>query len=258
MEYVKTVLKEELRIEDVISIHHFEYTKDFAFSGEVHDFWELVYADKGELYVTAGNEEFLLFQGEMYLHKPMEFHNIRCNGQQASDSVIVAFSSGCERLFEIAGRKLICSDTDRSLLAAIIAEAKNAFSTPLGDPFTVQLLRREEQVFGGEQIIHILLEMLMIHLVRTHAERGAVQAEGLAYHDKKLAEICRYLEENVEKGLTFQQICGHFSVNGTRMKKLFRTKVGCGLMEYYNQCKVFLKSYLLSRTTNPVSYQRRN
>ena len=38
MEYKKTVLKRDFEISDVISVHYFEYTVDFAFSGELHDF----------------------------------------------------------------------------------------------------------------------------------------------------------------------------------------------------------------------------
>ena len=57
MEYVKTVLKKSLVIEDIVSVHYFEYAKDFTYSGEFHDFWELVYTDKEELVINAGAHE---------------------------------------------------------------------------------------------------------------------------------------------------------------------------------------------------------
>ena len=98
MEYKKTVLKRDFEITDVISVHYFEYTVDFAFSGELHDFWEFVYADKNELIITASNKEIILPQGTMFLHKPMEFHNVRGNGTHAPNSVILSFSSPA-RLF---------------------------------------------------------------------------------------------------------------------------------------------------------------
>ena len=68
MEYKKTVLKREFSVEDVISVHYFEYAVDFAFSGELHDFWEIVYADKNELLITADSKEILLPQGSLYIH----------------------------------------------------------------------------------------------------------------------------------------------------------------------------------------------
>ena len=38
-----------ISIGTIYSIHYYEYRTDFTFSGETHDFWEFVYADKGYL-----------------------------------------------------------------------------------------------------------------------------------------------------------------------------------------------------------------
>ncbi len=127
-EYIRTELKQPVVIENIITVHYFEYTKNFAFSGEAHDFWEIVFADKGDLYITAGNSEFLLRQGQMFIHRPMEFHNIRCDGKTASNSVIVTFSCAAAELFAVAGSILRCGDETRDILAAIISEAKKTFS----------------------------------------------------------------------------------------------------------------------------------
>lgn len=112
-EYIRTELKQPVVIENIITVHYFEYTKNFAFSGEAHDFWEIVFADKGDLYITAGNSEFLLRQGQMFIHRPMEFHNIRCDGKTASNSVIVTFSCAAAELFAVAGSILRCGDETR-------------------------------------------------------------------------------------------------------------------------------------------------
>ena len=46
MNYVPTHLEKAISVDAIYTIHYFEYTKDFAYSGEMHDFWEIVYADK--------------------------------------------------------------------------------------------------------------------------------------------------------------------------------------------------------------------
>ena len=84
MEYVMTKLEDAITVDGIYTVHYFEYAKDFAYSGEVHNFWELVYADKKSLYVTAGASEIRLAVGQMYLHRPNEFHNIRCDGSHAA------------------------------------------------------------------------------------------------------------------------------------------------------------------------------
>ena len=56
MTYVKTQLKWEITIPAIITIHYFEYMKDFAFKGESHDFWEFLYVDKGNILVRAADD----------------------------------------------------------------------------------------------------------------------------------------------------------------------------------------------------------
>ena len=49
MEYESIVLKDEITVRKIYTIHYFEYMKNFEFPGETHDFWELQCVDKGEI-----------------------------------------------------------------------------------------------------------------------------------------------------------------------------------------------------------------
>ncbi|MFQ9698208.1 MAG: AraC family transcriptional regulator, partial [Zhenhengia sp.] len=42
MTYISTKLRQPIRITDIITIHYFEYMKNFYFPGEAHDFWEML------------------------------------------------------------------------------------------------------------------------------------------------------------------------------------------------------------------------
>ncbi len=245
MDYKKTVLRKDFCVDDVISVHYFEYTVDFAFSGELHDFWEFVYADKNELLITADNKEIFLPQGSMFVHKPMEFHNVRGNGQNAPNSVIVAFSSKSKELYDIAGRVLSCTEAEKSLMAGIIEEAVQAFSTPLGDPYTAELVRREDSVFGCEQLISNRLESLLILLIRRFQTQGEKKDTAekkdnprRRKDEMRLRQICQYLMENVERDLTSEDIQKKFYISESSLQKLFQYKVGCGAMQHFQRLKI--------------------
>ena len=243
MNYKKTVLKNDLVVEDVISIHYFEYAVDFTFSGELHDFWEFVYADKNELIVTADAREILLPQGCLYLHKPMEFHNVRGNGVNAPNSVIVSFSSQSPSLFEAAGKILPCRESEMALMAGIIEEGKRAFSSPLGDPYTEELVRVEDPVYGAEQLIRLRLEELLISLVRSARERGeaapVIQPGPRRRKDEvRLREICDFLARHVEEDVKSEDVQREFFISESSLQKLFQHKVGCGAMQYFQRMKV--------------------
>ena len=71
-EYTGTRLNDEIKISRLYTVHYFEYSKRFSFTGESHDFWELVYADKGDVTVFADDKSFVLEQGNVIFHKPNE------------------------------------------------------------------------------------------------------------------------------------------------------------------------------------------
>ena len=91
MTYVKTQLKREITIPAIITIHYFEYMKDFAFKGESHDFWEFLYVDKGNILVRAGDRELQMGAGDIVFHEPNEFHAFRAVGKSAINLVAVSF-----------------------------------------------------------------------------------------------------------------------------------------------------------------------
>ncbi len=243
MDYRKTILKRDFTISDVISVHYFEYTVDFAFSGELHDFWEFVYADKNDLVITADSNEIILPQGSMYLHKPMEFHNVRGNGVTAPNSVIITFSSPSLELYDLAGRPIPCTSGEKKCLGGIIEEAGEAFTTPLGDPYTEELVRRENAAFGCEQMIENHLESLFISLIR---RLGNSSGEVISERDTsrwrkdeiRLGLICDFMAENVENELTSGDIQKRFFISESSLQKLFQHKVGCGAMQHFQRMKI--------------------
>ena len=235
MEYVMTKLDTAVSVDGIYTVHYFEYAKDFAYSGEVHNFWELVYADKKSLYVTAGASEIHLAVGQMYLHRPNEFHNIRCDGSHAANSVIVSFSSDCEALLSIAGMVIDCTSEEKRLLGGMIKEAESVFSTPLGVPYIRIMQKSGKGAFGGEQLIRLYLEQLLILLVRGN---GRENSPKIGSDDKVLAKICDYLEQNIHRPLCFLDIVKHFNLSASVVKRIFREQMGCGVMECFNRIRV--------------------
>ncbi|MEG2044897.1 MAG: AraC family ligand binding domain-containing protein, partial [Clostridia bacterium] len=73
MEYIGTKLEEKISIKKLYTIHYFEYSKNYVFTGEAHNFWEMMFVDKGEVIVTAKDKTYKLKTGEMIFHEPNEF-----------------------------------------------------------------------------------------------------------------------------------------------------------------------------------------
>lgn len=234
-EYIRTNLNKALTVEGIYTVHYFEYTKDFNYSGELHNFWEIVYADKKSVVITAGSKEFTLQAGQMYIHKPNEFHKIRCDGTSAANSVILSFDCKCSELLGVAGTAITCTSTEKKLMGNIISEATDAFSTPLGTPYTRMLEKSENGNFGCEQMIQLYMEQLLISLIR--GNRRHVETKK-ADSDKLLLKICDYLEANIENRLTFTDIQKEFGLSASVIKRLFQNHMSCGIMEHFTRLKI--------------------
>ena len=81
----------------------------FVFTGESHDFWEIVFITAGAAEITEDENVYLLGENQMILHAPMEFHRIKSADRQPfgvrrvpgqnilpeGDSVVLAPDIGC-------------------------------------------------------------------------------------------------------------------------------------------------------------------
>ncbi len=235
MEYTKTILDCPVNVDGIYTVHYFEYAKDFAYSGEVHDFWELVYADKKNLLITAGAQEIELEAGQMYLHKPNEFHNIRCDGKRAANSVIISFDCSTPELINVSGKVITLGEKERALIGTVVKEASSSFATPLGNPYTSVMELAENGGFGCQQMIRLSVEQLLIRLIRKNIDIPPVK---INKSTDLLAEITEYLSANTEKRIGFNDVLKEFNLSPSVVKKIFREHMGCGVMDYFTRLKI--------------------
>jgi len=242
MPFESLKLREEIQISEIITIHYFEYTSTYHFSGEAHDFWEFLCVDKGEVEVCADERKHTLKRGQIIFHKPNEFHSVQANGKIAPNLVVISFrcQSPCMKKME----NLITSigENERTLLAKIIHEAKQCIATPLDDPYTQKMERRSAAPFGSEQMIKLHLELLILSLIR-QLESGEHPAPTVKSVKKKndsllYARVTSYLSEHVCEQLTIEEICKANLVGRSRLQKLFREENQCGVIDYFSHLKI--------------------
>ena len=240
MDYVKKKRFDVIRIKSLISVHYFEYYKDFKFAGEYHDFWEFLYVDKGEVNVQADFVWHSLKQGEIIFHKPNEFHNVQANGVTAPNLVVVGFDSSSKAMSWFSNKIFKVSSTTRKFIADIVFEAKQAFSSSQNDPYLKYLTRRKRAIFGSEQMVYLNLEQLLISLRR---EQPPVSAK-LPGIMKQSAEtnlfekILHFFETNLDSQITLTDLCKIFPVGQSTIKKLFYEKAQCGVIEYHRKLRI--------------------
>ena len=85
----------------------------------------MVYIDKGEAQITAGEKVFTLSQGEAYFHKPGEWHNIVSN-KTAPSVVIISFECKSGAMSFFCDRKLNVGQKQKELRSLQIASIRRS------------------------------------------------------------------------------------------------------------------------------------
>ena len=242
MDYSRTLIKEDLKIKKLITVHYFEYASDYVFEGEKHDFWEFLYVDKGEVEVMADTSGYKLKQGEMIFHKPDEFHNVWANGRVAPNLIVISFDCSSASIKYFENKILNIGDYEKNLLAQIIREAKEAYASPLDIPSLKKLEKRSGSRFGSEQLIKIYLEQMLIYMIRKESSLNIESKLSSSVKERSDEDMMKrltcYLLEHVCNNLTFENVCRFSKLSRTNLKVLFKEKTGMGVMEYFKKLKI--------------------
>ena len=190
----------------------------------------------------ADNVGYCLRQGDMIFHKPCEFHNVFANGVVAPNLVVVSFECNSPSMTYFEGKLMKAGEDERELLARIVKEARDAFSSPLNDPDLKMMERATSSAFGSEQMITLLLEQMLIRLIRRGAEKSRdikISSSVKLRSDRDLVNrVIAHMDENKTQNLSFSQVCRFSAQSATNLKTIFKAETGYGVMEYYRLLKI--------------------
>ena len=230
-------------IEKIITLFYMELPKNFYYDGEQHDFWEMVYIDKGEMICTAGENRSTLKSGEMTFHKPNEYHNLSGNNSVAPNVGIIDFQCKSKAMKYFEGKIFQLSASEKSLLSLLISEGQSCFR--LVDPSNPLLQKMElidQSPFGGQQMVKNLLEILLIRLNRDQdalpkSLRQSYVIDGVDV-PYQVNEILQFLNDNIYGKITVSDVAQAVGKGESTVKQLFSMYRKSGIMKYYNSLKI--------------------
>jgi AraC-like DNA-binding protein/quercetin dioxygenase-like cupin family protein len=230
-------------VEKIITIFYMEFSKNFSYEGESHDFWEMVYIDKGEMVCTADKNKFILKSGEMTFHKPNEFHNLSGDHRTAPNVSILTFECRSRAMNDFEGKIFRLSPEEKSLLSTLFEEGLSCFKlVDEKNPLLQKLEQIEGAPFGSSQMTKNLLEIFLIKLSRNTSvvsknQRRSYLIDGvdIPYPVKEILDI---LQENVYGKLTVGDIAAAVGKSESTVKQLFSQYRKNGIMKYYNSLKI--------------------
>lgn len=230
-----------LSIAKIYTIHYFEFSRGFVSETESHPFWEIVYADKGDILCHREGHEYILRQGEMTFHAPNESHGLRSNGKNAPNVFIASFQANARAMDYFRDKVLTLSRSASALIYQIVAEARATFDIPFSDPSLKKMRLLEHPILGGEQLIKNYLEILLISLLRsdTKAPENDFSSLPSEVADQKFVKkVNDYLAENLYVCLSLEQIADALGYGKSYLCTHYKKLSGHGVIDHYRFLKI--------------------
>ncbi len=244
MDYTPLQIEQTLSIRRLYSLHYFQFAAGYIFPGETHNFWEMVYIDRGEADIGAGKDVFRLCQGQAFFHQPNEFHSIWANSATGPNIMVLSFACASPTLRLLAGQPQTLTSQTRGLLRQLIAEGRMCFGPVLDISGQRTLTPREDAPLGSQQMIALLLTQILILMLR-QARGGQEPPRLTAPHltEEQNAtdltnQLTQLMREHLDGSLSFEAICRESGLSQTALKAHFKRYNHMGVMEYYQRLRI--------------------
>lgn len=249
-----TQIKSDIYIEGFHNIYYFEFDKYHNHPLESHDFWEMVYVDKGKIIAYTGDKTSVLEEGQAIFHKPGESHSHTSNREVANNMLVVSFTCNDECMDFFNDKIFTLDKTSKMLLSLFINEAQNALVKIPNNYNFKGSLELSDEVFGSGQLMKFHFVEFLIKLIRgnAHATSNSIKTR-LSDKSNTIDLIVTYMNDNIYNDINLEKLCNKFYLRKSRLSVLFKEFTGKSPMEYFTELKIKEAKQLLREDNLSVS-----
>ena len=245
--YYKHSIKNIIQVKNIITIEYLELPTNYIFPSETHNFWELVYIDKGAILYFIDDTPTAMKSGDLFFLSPCQTHSIKGINNSSSNIFVICFDSPSPILNILKNYKACLKKDEKGILSKLLDEAEKTFSLPFRDKATY----KEPLNLGGEQMIKLYLELFLITILRNlHSSKTK---NSFFIVDNIAKEICnsviQELEKNVYKRISVNEICDLIHYSKSYLSRIFKEQTGKTIITYYNELKISEAKRLIRETS---------
>lgn len=232
LNYIRHKISNLISINKIVTIHYYELDKDFHYSGERHNFWEMVYVDSGVVEISTDSNMTVLNQGQIIFHKPNEFHTLCANKKNAANVFVISFECSSESMHFFNEKTMPVPSNLKKHISAIIEEYNEAFF-PMSQE-DIKLNVKEDTPIGGQQMIKTYLEQFLILLMRHEQNNRNLRVfptkESMENH--LVSEILSRIDKNIYNKISIAEICKDLHYSRAYLSKIFKQETEYTILEY--------------------------
>lgn len=226
------------QVKEIFAYYYQVRNIHYEFKGESHVYWELTYVDNGALETTINNETYTLKNFDLILYAPKQFHTQRNASDKSCSYLTIMFDMNLKDYDSIANRVFHCEEDLFSSLNNFI----KASDAP-------------QQAYNPDLLVCYLQELILKLLQYDQDNQPAIAAVPIQqlFENELLNEIIIYINNNIYKALSIDEICHKFSISRSSMQTLFKENLNIAPKHYINELKLSKSKLLIKEEKHTIS-----
>lgn len=248
---MKTYLRHRIwnvvEVKELIALEYLDFEGKYKDYSERHDFWELCYAESGDIEVFNNGERIELKEGDILLISPYRAHSYRSVSGNKARTFVACFESSSAVLKVLADTVFASDATVKRCMECLVEESESTFK--MNESEHLEALKNPN--FGGQQAIIIQLEYLLIKLIRTlssYKKGGVVFLDGENFYSDLSKIVIKFFEEHIRDDLSLDDICRKVNYSRSFLCKTFKKQTGETLIGCFNRMRAEEAARLLTQT----------
>ena len=238
MAYMGTAVSDAVSVNEIYTVLRASINEPTPNNGDKHPFPEIFYLLQGRIRLLIDQKEYGLTAGQMIIYTPDALHKEAEAPVAQTEACILAFDAKSEILPSLYNRVLSLTEEQKKMLLSVIDEGIQCFR-PRTPEDSFQGMMLEENV--AEHTLWRLkkqIEFFLIDIYKTHVKEAEGIAKRETSRDREFAHATQFLHTHLSEKLTQEQIAKECSMSVSKLKLLFRDKVGCGPIAYLIELRI--------------------
>ena len=222
--------------------------EDFYYDGEMHDFWEMIYAKNGTITISEDDKIYELSEGQAVFHKPMEFHRLKCRKGQKAELIIISFSLEGELIVPLGNGVFELNLYLQQMLFDTFNQINSAF-----DCSEIPIKSSGKNPIEESLSVSKLETLLLSILSEISPSKRQSYSVG-AHNYKKIIDV---MNQHIDENLSVDDIASLCCLSTSNLKKTFKAYAGCGVIEHFNRLRIIRATEYLRQGMSATDISRK-